>query len=378
MRHLVLGGGGHAHLAVLKALGRASPTDVAVTLVTPASRQLYSGMLPGWIAGHYARADCEIDLQTLARAANVRLLQETIVGMDATRRCVALSNGRHLEYDLLSLDVGSETDISWLELLGERLLPVRPLGDFLDRWPAVLEAAGKHSGFRLAVVGGGAAAVEIALAVRHAFRRRGGRASVSLVTAEAGMLPGFAQAVRERTRGAAMQARLDVHPGPAVGSEEGLLLPDGTLISADCVIAATGGVAPCWLRLGGPALDERGFIAVDRTHRSVSHTNVFAAGDVCARQDASVARSGVHAVHAGPVLAANLLATLAGQALRTYRPRLRSLYLLSCGSRRAIASWGPLSAEGKWVWRWKDRIDRRFIRRHSLDTGEGRILDARA
>lgn len=366
MRHLVLGGGGHAHLAVLKALGRARPAAVAVTLVTPVPRQLYSGMLPGWIAGHYAREQCEIDLQALARAANIRLVQESIVGMDVNRRCVVLSSGRQLEYDLLSLDVGSETDTSWLELLGERLLTVRPLGEFLDRWPAVLEAASKRAGFRLVIVGSGAAAVEIALAARHAFQRRGIRGDVELITSEMGLLPGFARGVRGRARRAALQARLDVHQGPAVATEEGLMLPDGAPISADCVIAATGGAAPCWLQSGGPALDERGFIAVNSTHRSVSHSDIFAAGDVCARQDASVDRSGVHAVHAGPVLADNLRATLAGRPLRGYRPRRRSLYLLACGPRRAVASWGGWSAEGKWVWRWKDRIDRRFISLHSL------------
>jgi pyridine nucleotide-disulfide oxidoreductase family protein len=378
MRHLVLGGGGHAHLAVLKALGRASPTDVAVTLVTPVPRQVYSGMLPGWIAGHYAREQCEIDLQALARAANVRLVQESIVGMDVNRRCVALSSGRHLEYDLLSLDVGSETDTSWLELLGERLLPVRPLGEFLDRWPAVLEAASKRAGFKLVIVGSGAAAVEIALAARHAFQRSGIRGDVELIASEMGMLPGFARSVRGRARRAALRARLGVRKGPAVATEEGLMLPDGALISADCVIAATGGVAPCWLRLGGPTLDERGFVAVDRTQRSVSHSNVFAAGDVCARQDASLDRSGVHAVHTGPVLAANLRATLAGQSLRCYRPRRRSLYLLACGSRRAVASWGGWSAEGKWVWRWKDRIDRGFVNLHSLAGAERSLLGASA
>jgi len=135
------------------------------------------------------------------------------------------------------------------------------------------------------------------------------------------------------------------------------------LLPADCVVAATGARAPRALGLDGLARDASGFIAVDACYRSTSHGNVFAAGDVSARQDIQLARSGVHAVHAGPVLAANLLAALQGGRLQSYRPRRRSLYLLACGPRFAVASWGRWSAQGKWVWYWKDWIDRRFVRR---------------
>lgn len=366
MRHLVLGGGGHAHLAVLKALHRTDLADVSVTLVTPVSRQVYSGMLPGWIAGHYTRAQCEIDVSALAGAANVSVLQDSIVGMDAGRRCVVLASGRHLEYDWLSLDVGSETDISWLEVLGGRLLPLRPLGAFLDRWPAVVQAAREGPGFKLAVVGGGAAAVEVALAAKHAFHRQGLSASVSLVTSESGLLPGFARRVRERIRHRVLDARLELRMGPAVGAEQGLLLASGEDLAADQVVAATGGTAPCWLQLSGLWLDEHGYVLVDPAHRSVSHDSVFAAGDVCARQDVQMERSGVHAVHAGPVLAANLRAVIAGRPMSTYRPRRRSLYLLACGPQRAVAAWGGWSLEGRWMWRWKNHIDQCFVAANSL------------
>ena len=148
MTRLVLAGGGHAHLAVLQALAHAPLPAIEVILVTPTPRQVYSGMLPGWIAGHYTREQCEIDLEGLAHRAQVRLRLDHISAMDATRRCVALASGEQLDYDLLSLDVGSEIDTSLLELLGERLLAVRPGGAFLDRWPAVLNAARRRSGYQ--------------------------------------------------------------------------------------------------------------------------------------------------------------------------------------------------------------------------------------
>jgi pyridine nucleotide-disulfide oxidoreductase family protein len=364
MKHLVLAGGGHAHLAVLDALARDPLRDVEVTLVTPASKQAYSGMLPGWIAGHYARPELEIDLESLARRANVTLLRDCVVAMNADRRSVAMSDRQHLQYDVLSLDVGSEIDTSSLETLGDRLLPLRPIASFLERWPGLLATARKRPGYRIAVVGAGAAGIEVALAVRHAFDRERIVGEVCLVAPRASFLAGHGSGARRQAADWLRRAGVELHDGHAVGTRQGIRLPDGSAIHFDCVIAATGAAPPRWLKSSGLRLDQQGYVAVDSCHRSVSHSDVFAAGDVCSREDPHFARSGVHAVRAGPVLAANLAVALMGGHLREYRPRRRSLYLLACGPRSAIVSWGNLSAGGRWAWWWKDRIDRGFVGRH--------------
>lgn len=363
MKRLVLIGGGHAHLSVLEALAAQRPRDVAVTLISPAPRQNYSGMLPGWISGHYALAACQIDLLPLADAAGAQLILDRVVGIDAVRHCVVLADGRHVPYDWLSIDVGSETETSWLEGLGSRLLPVKPLDQFFTRWPEKLAGAQAQGTFHLVVVGAGAAGVEIALAAQFALARAGVEARVDLIASERGVLKSHNRRVQARLLAYAQRAGLSVHFQRAVGTPDGVRLADGQLMTADLVIAATGARAPAWLQRSSLALDAEGYVLVDPHHRSVSHPNVFAAGDVCARPGSGLARSGVHAVRAGPVLARNLLAVLGGAPLRAYLPRPNSLYLLACGPRHAIASWGPWSAEGAWVWRWKDWIDRRFIRR---------------
>ncbi|KAF3996541.1 FAD-dependent oxidoreductase [Glaciimonas immobilis] len=365
MKRLVLVGGGHAHLSVLRALAQKKTPGVEVTLVTPSTHQNYSGMLPGWMAGHYVQAQCRIDLLSLAQTARVHMAVDRIAGIDADQHCVRLPDGRRLEYDLLSLDIGSEIDLSWLEMAGNKLLPVKPLDDFFVAWPKILACAREQPGYRLVVVGGGAAGVELALAARYAFSRANIQGRVELVVSESGLLAGHAAGVQGRIKHFLARAGVFVHRQRAVGVEEGVMLSDGTLLPADCVIAATGARAPLLLKFSKLMLDENGYIAVNGFHRSLSHPNVFAAGDVCARQDVAMVRSGVHAVRAGPVLAANLLATLMGTPLVTYQPRQRSLYLLACGPQYGVASWGGFSAEGKWIWRWKDRIDRRFIQRFS-------------
>jgi len=114
----------------------------------------------------------------------------------------------------------------------------------------------------------------------------------------------------------------------------------------------------------GLALDETGFIATGATLQSSSHPEVFAVGDVATRSDAPHPKSGVYAVRAGPPLALNLRRFVAGGHLVRYLPQPRSLNLLACGERYAIGSWGDWSFEGRWVWWWKDRIDRAFVARY--------------
>jgi pyridine nucleotide-disulfide oxidoreductase family protein len=375
MQRLILAGGGHAHLSVLHMLARARAKNAAkkiarnvdLVLVTPGIHQYYSGMLPGWIAGHYTSEQCRIDLRPLVQAAGAHLVHSAIIKIDAGRRCAVLSGGAEMTYGLLSLDIGSEIETSALQALAGKLLPAKPLDRFFEVWPTVMAAAAARKNSRLVVVGGGAAGVELALAVRHAWKRAAINGSVDLVAPD--LLPGHAPAVQRRVERSLARAGIVLHrqrTASASSSADGVMLEDGTLLAADCVIAATGTRAPHWLASSALQLDAQGYIVVDSHHRSVSHSEVYAAGDICARPDVRMARSGVHAVHAGPVLAENLLAALQGTApVQTYMPRKRTLSLLACGGRHAIASWGNFSVEGRWVWRWKDHIDRGFIARFS-------------
>lgn len=365
MKKLVLVGGGHAHLSVLKALAKQRPADIETVLITPEPFQTYSGMLPGWMAGHYTLADIQIDLRPLAKAAGVHLVIDSMLGMDAERCCVGLTDRSQVEYDVLSVDTGSETDVSWLEMAGSKLLAIKPLDDFIAAWPRVLAEIMRKPDYVLAIVGGGAAGVELAFAANFAIRQLNSPAKVLLVYPDEGLLTAHAISVRQRVEQRLLTSGITLIPHRAVGTEKGLLLSNGTTIVVDTIIAASGARPATWMSLSKLALSGDGYIAVDAFHRSTSHHNVFAVGDACARQDIFVARSGVHAVYAGPIVADNLLAALCGGVLRPYSPRHRSLYLLSCGKRYAIASWGGWSCEGRWVWRWKNHIDKSFIKRFS-------------
>lgn len=365
MRTLLLIGAGHAHLAVLQRLIQRRPPDTKITLISGERYQRYSGLLPAWMAGYATEAEMSIDLVPLCQAAGIQWIQEDMLAMNATQRYVVTSTQPRLEYDLLSLNTGAETNLSWLSAAADRLLPIRPLSNFVRQWPLVLAQARQQASYKLAIVGAGAAAVELAMAAQVALQQISARHTVLLVCGQH-LLPDFSPAQLKRVTQQLQRLNIAVVYARAVSADQELLLSNGQQQFVDQVIAATGTCAPTWTQHSTLACSEDGFIQVGATHQSVSHPEVFAVGDLCQRVDQPMARSGVHAVHAGAVLADNLLEYLDNRPLRPYLPKRRSLYLLSCGTPYAIGCWGRYSLEGAWIWWLKQRIDHRFVRQYQI------------
>ena len=365
MKRLLLAGAGHAHLNVIRNLAANPWPGVEVTLICPYPRQIYSGMIPGWIAGHYTLEQCAAPLAGLVEKAGIRWIQDTINGLDAEHGAVNCQNAGKIAYDVISVDTGACVESSALSNSGAPLLPIRPLEQFAIGWKAIEAALIASGAARLAIIGGGAAGVELALAVDYALRRHLPAAKVSVVLVSSGpLLGGHAPGVVNRVAKLLKSRNIMLHAGRASGHNEGLILDNGELITCDCIIAATGVAPPAWLATSGLARCARGFIAVGDGQQSTSHKNVFAAGDVSSRIDAPHAKSGVYAVRAGPVLTMNLQRALNDKSPAPYQPQSRSLYLLATGPREAVLSWGPLAASGGWAWQLKDWIDRRFMRQY--------------
>ncbi len=364
MKQLVLIGGGHAHVHVLATLARESFAGTEITLISPYARQIYSGMLPGWISGFYTIEECALSLDALARRAGIRFVQTSCDSLDLTDRQARCANGETIPFDYASIDSGPVADLAELAGATEHGLPVRPIEGFVAAWPGLLENALLHGdGFNLAIIGDGAAAVELAFALQARFASEDLRAArLTLIGRNPLPLPGFPLRLR-RTVSRLLGERGITHLGRrrAVALLPGQVqLEDGSQLCADVTLIATGAAAPMWPATSGLTTDTAGFIRVGPTLQSLSHACVFAAGDVAAYVDARP-KSGVFAVRAGPPLAANLRAVCSGQTLIPWQPQKRALYLLSTGNKYALATWGGFSASGAWAWRWKDRIDRRFM-----------------
>jgi pyridine nucleotide-disulfide oxidoreductase family protein len=363
-RQLLLLGAGHAHVHVLAQMAQTPWAGAQVTLIAPYDRQLYSGMVPGFVAGHYALEDCVIPLAPLVQRSGIRWLQRSVCALDAQAQSVTLDDGSSLRYDYLSINTGPVQDRAQIERsmpgAREHGLFIRPIETFGALWPQVVALAQSRP-LRFAVVGAGSAGIELAMAIRQ----RVPNAAISLLCADTVPGAGYGERVQALIKAALLKRNITVLQDSAAGLRSGeVLLASGATLACDVPLLATGAQAPAWLSSSGLALDAQGFVAVDACQRSTSHPQVLSAGDVSTRMDRSLARSGVYAVRAGPVLAMNLAATLAGQPLAEHQPPDKTLNLISCGDRYAIATWGRHSAQGRWVWWLKDWIDRRFLRRY--------------
>lgn len=372
MKRLVLVGAGHTHARVLRSLSGRARGGVEVVLVSPGALAPYSGMIPGWMAGYYGWEECCIDAGKLCRATGARFVPGLVRAIDTAARTVQLADGADIGYDILSLDIGATAQ----PLRGddEGLVAMRPLDRLRAHWDrlrAEVRALPAGTPYRIVMVGGGAAGVESLLAVRRQLATWAPGADIRYLLATSGqsLLPGLAgragrlAGAQLRRHGIGVLAGFDADGVDRAGVRG----RDGRLLGADVVLWATGAAAHAWPAATGLARDDAGFIRVDAMLRSVSHPDVFASGD-CAGLPVPVPKAGVFAVRMGAVLAHNLQAALDGRPLKAYRPQRRNLVLLGTGDGSAIASWGPLAWEGRWVWRWKERIDRRFLARYN-DSG---------
>ena len=356
---LVLLGGGHSHVEVLRRFAMKPAPGVRITLIAREAEAPYSGMLPGHLAGDYAHGECHVDLRPLCRFAGARLIHGEAVGLDLAAQTVRCSDRPAIAFDLLSIDVGGRPLASGIAG-AERAIAVKPVDSFLDG----LAELARPEVRSIAVIGGGAGSVEVAIALRQKLGPQAPR--LRLLTDGDDILPSHSAGVRRRMRRALAAHEVELRLGcRVVAVEPGCALcAGGEAVEADRCILVTPVAPPHWLAEAGLAVDEHGFVAVDEGLRSISHPSVFAAGDAAAFMPRPLPKAGVYAVRQGPVLAENLRRAAEGRELSPYRPQRRVLALLRSGEGRAVASWGPFAAEGGWVWRWKDRIDRRWISRY--------------
>ena len=369
MKRLVLVGAGHAHLVVLESLARRPLRDVHVTLLSPIAQQVYSGMLPGWMAGLYTTRECLIDVGTLAAQAGTDFVAMRLRRLDVAQRRIETDRGTTLDYDLLSINSGAHLNLDAIEGLQQHGIALRPLESFVAVWDRLQSQFARSSRpFTVSVIGGGAGGVELAFAIAARARSAGVALRSQLIAGRDGLLPTLADSVRDRVAHwlPLRQVRLVEHDAVRIAPDH-LILDDGAQLASDISIVAIGAHAAAWPRTAGLDVDDRGFIRVNACLQTISHPEIFAAGDCASIPSAPwVRKAGVYAVREGPVLDANLRARLAGSPLRCYRPQRDFLSLLNLGERRALAAKWGLVAVGGWVWRWKDRIDRRFVERFQV------------
>ena len=354
-------GGGHAHALALRMLAMRPISGVRITLVSPASHTPYSGMLPGLIAGHYCFEETHIDLARLCQWAGVRFVQSSVTALDPDQRLLSVAGRPPLAYDLLSLDIGSQPELDSVPGAREHAVPVKPVAGLWQNWQRWQEETDGQEA-RIAVVGGGAGSIELVMAMANCLAGR--QLQFALYCGALDILPEYNRRARAAVSRGLESLGIEVHCNARVaGVEERRLQFESGREPADYdrLFWCTGAVAAPWVAESGLATDDRGFLLLRDTLQVLDDDSIFAAGDIAVQVNHPRPRAGVFAVRQAPVLARNLRCRLLSLPLKNHRPQRRFLSLLSLGSKQAVADKNGLAASGAWVWRWKDRIDRRFM-----------------
>ena len=370
-RDIVLIGAGHTNMHIVRMWKMDPIRDARLTLISPFSRATYSGMLPGTLAGLYEPDEMAIDLFRFAAPSGIRVIIDDAIGLDPDRRRVLLGMRPPIRFDVASVGIGSVPAEANRWSTSPAFLPIKPMATFrgrlqnrLDELQQSAPERGAEFPIRVVVVGGGAAGTEVTMCLDARLRSQGLNVATTLVDSGSRILRGYLPRTVDRVTSYLAQRSINIHPGVRVEEIAGtsLRLSNGQSLDADIVIWATGATPPPLINNIPLSKGDDGFLAVHNTLQTIDHESVFAVGDSATLVDSPVRKSGVYAVREGPFLWENLKRFLNNQPLMAYEPQPGFLSLLADGQGGAFLDYKGVSAHGRWAWRLKDHIDRKFMR----------------
>ncbi|OYD90172.1 FAD-dependent oxidoreductase [Nostoc sp. 'Peltigera membranacea cyanobiont' 213] len=387
VKDLVLIGGGHSHAIALKMFGTKPLPGVRLTLISANQKTAYSGMLPGYIAGFYTHDECHIDLQPLANFAQANLYIDRVVALDLENNKVLCANGLVVDFDVLSIDIGSTPARVSVSGAAEYAIAAKPVSQLLEHWDELIAAVGKNPQelIRIAIAGGGAGGVELALAMQSHLHQiqQIPNLEMHLFHRQMELMPNYHQSVRHQIQQILTQRGIELHLGESVCNIAPInhkqtreifeiKCESGLILECNKIFWVTQASAPEWLKNAGLGTDEQGFILVEDTLQSQTHPQVFASGDIATMVNYPRSKAGVFAVRQGKPLFENLQRILLGKSLKPYKPQKQYLSLIGTGDKRAILTKGIITLPPhKLLWHYKDCIDRRFMERfHFEETRE--------
>ena len=375
---LFLIGGGHAHVQVLNMWAMQPIPGVRLTLISPQAKAPYSGMLPGLISGHYQEHDVHVDLARLCQYASARFIQAEVERVDLEKKQCIIQQRAALGFDTISFNTGITPGFS---VPGAEInsVAVKPIAEFYPRWLGIKDRLlTRDTACNIGVAGGGAAGIELILAMQHALKDSVKIHHFHLFQKGLGLPENYPSAFQKKLAAVFKSRAIKVHKGSAITQIDEIVSADGkrnlkihlsdSQEKSDAefseIFWCTQAAAPAWPKKSGLACDAEGFIQVNHALQSTSHKFVFAAGDVARQEHENTPRAGVFAVRQASTLFKNLQACLLHKPLRTFKPQAHFLRLLACGDQSAIAckpGTGMPSLQGHWVWRWKNSIDQKFM-----------------
>jgi NADH dehydrogenase FAD-containing subunit len=365
-KHLVLVGGGHAHLMVLSKLKEYTGRGHRVTLISPSAYHYYSGMGPGMLSGFYHPREIRFHIKKMAEDRGASYFQDAVIRVDPARRGLQLQSGSWIEYDVVSFNVGSDIFQDNIVISGGSVLPVKPIKNLLKARELIMKSFQDRTADIL-VVGGGPAGLEISGNVWKLLSDNGIMGRITVVSGGR-MLAHFPDRARTIAFKSLRRRSIDVLEDISIRRlERGkATLTDGTTLACDIVLLATGVKPPLLFLKSGLETSQDGALPVNAYLQSVSYPEIFGGGDCISFQDYTLPKVGVHAVKESRILFNNLHATLNGGELMRYKPQRNYLLIFNLGDGRALLWRQSLVIEGKAAWWLKNYIDRKFIRKFQL------------
>ena len=355
---LVLIGGGHAHVSVLRSFGMKPEAGLRITVISDVLDAPYSGMLPGYVEGVWSYDDMHINLPRLCQFAGARLICGSVNDVDLAEQRIEIEDAAPVRYDLLSINSGAQPDLEAIAGAGQHAIAVKPISHFIKKLPEHI-----NNDTQISIIGGGAAGVELALAFRTRYHSQGLTPDIAIINRQNRLMPSAPKTVSGWLDNICTNRNISLYHDCEVTklTKTGINTKDGQHIASDIHFLVTAVKPASWIRQMDTSHDESGFLQTRPTLQLLDYDTVFAAGDVAQIANNERPKAGVFAVRAGPVLARNIRALLAGSRLYHYRPQQRYLALVGLGNKQAIAIRGKFSAKAGWLWTLKCWIDKRFM-----------------
>ncbi|MGX1194279.1 FAD-dependent oxidoreductase [Metabacillus sp. SLBN-84] len=355
MKHLVLLGGGHVHASFLQR-AKSEKWNCRITCVSPSEYQFYSGMFSGFSEGLYDEADLTFSVEALCKRAGAQFLKAEAVRIDPLKKEVLLQTGEKLAFDMLSLNLGSE---SHSPFPGHPAVhSIKPSYTFPEKMRRFREAN------LPVIVGAGIAGLELALSV-SAYRRKNGFPSNVAILSNSGILPSADENISKELKRLleANSIRLFLHQS-AVSAKLQSIQTEASTIPFDAALILTGPAPHPMLKESGIACDENGFMLVSKTLQSVQFPYIFGAGDCVSFEEyPGLAKNGVYAIRQAPVLFDTVKRFLLGQKLKPFKPQKRYISILSAGDKKGFLLYGNFFCYGRLPWKIKHWIDRRYMKK---------------
>lgn len=365
-KHLVLIGGGHAHMTSLLNIKQLTSRGHRVTLVSPSPYHYYSGMGPGMLGGFYNPSQVRFHVGSMAEARGAEFIPDSVVKVNARNKTILLRSGNSISYDIASFNTGSEVQLAPLVTGTDNVIPVKPVLNLYTARTTLLEEI-KSRELELVVIGGGPAGVEIAANLWRLLRNKANRTSITLV-AGGELLRRTPERVRALARRSLYEKNIRIRTGVrAENIENGIVtLSNRSCLHYDFVFLATGITPSSLFRESALPVGADGGLLVNNFLQCTEYPDLFGGGDCISLEDSPLAKVGVYAVRQNPLLFHNLTAKLEDTPLRSFDPGPPYMLILNMGDSRGILWKRSLTLNGRLSFLLKDYIDRRFMKKFQV------------